>query len=312
MTAVGLCLPQLGPHVTGPLIGHFCARAEALGFSSLWVQEHLFHPHDAAPAYAGRPGLRPPDQYRSCLAPTETLAVAAACTRRVWLGTGVLVAGYHRPVELAQRLATLDLLSGGRLIAGFSVGWSDEEHRQMDVDPRTRGRRIVEMIAAVLACWGPDPVSHEGEFFSIPRSDLNPKPVQRPRPRLLSGMWSEAGLQRTATTFDIWNPVGRVADIVPVVERLKAMRPPHLRPLEIYHRVYVQSPVRTGRPPRGVPGVVDAVRQARRAGFEAVVIDASFWDGIDSPDAWAALPDLLRPALEAAAEPAGRAGGGRR
>jgi Luciferase-like monooxygenase len=93
----------------------------------------------------------------------------------------------RRPVELGQRLATLDLLSSGRLIAGISVGWSDDEHQQMGVDPRTRGRRC-------------------GEFFSIPESVVRPKPLQQPRPRLMSGMRSAVGLARTAQLFDIWNP----------------------------------------------------------------------------------------------------------
>ena len=92
------------------------------------------------------------------------------------------MAGYHRPVDLAQRISTLDILSGGRTVFGFSVGWSDEEHAQYDVDPRTRGRRADELIDAMKACWGPDPVSYEGDFFRIPVSDVRPKPAAAAAP----------------------------------------------------------------------------------------------------------------------------------
>ena len=180
---VGLSLPQLGGAVSRPVVQGFCERAEELGFTGLWVQQHLFFPHQPSSGYAARPGLAIPERYRSITSPLETLAAAAAWTSEATIGTSVLVAGYHRPVDLAQRLSTLDLLSEGRLIVGFSVGWSDDEHVQMDVDPRTRGARCDELIDALEACWGPDPVSFSGRFFSIPESDVRPKPVQRPRPR---------------------------------------------------------------------------------------------------------------------------------
>ena len=116
------------------------------------------------------------------LQPLELLAVVAGWTSDIILGTSILVAGYHRPVDLAQRITTLDVLSGGRTVFGFSVGWSDEEHAQYDVDPRTRGRRAGELIDAMKACWGPDPVSYDGEFFTIPVADVDPKPRAAPAP----------------------------------------------------------------------------------------------------------------------------------
>src|SRR5215210_9539128 len=146
---VGLSLPQLGGHVTRPVLRRFCERSEELGFDGLWVQQHLFYPHHSKSGYSARPGLAIPERYRSILAPLETLAAAAAWTTKTTIGTSVLVAGYHRPLDLAQRLATLDVLSEGRLIVGFSVGWSDDEHAQMDVDPRTRGARSDELVDAL-------------------------------------------------------------------------------------------------------------------------------------------------------------------
>jgi probable F420-dependent oxidoreductase len=302
VTTVGLCLPQLGGHVTRDVLRAFVESAEELGFGGLWVQEHMFYPHEPISGYAARPGLAVPEAYRTTLSPLETLTAAAAWSTGPEIGTSVLVAGYHRPVQLAQRLATLDLLSAGRLVVGFSVGWSDDEHGQADVDPRTRGRRLDEMLDALEACWGPDPVRFQGEFFDIPTSDVRPKPLQRPRPRLLSGMRSEAGLRRTAERFDIWNPAsGALEDILATAAQLQDRRPPDREPLQVYWRVYTEPPVPVrGLRPLSVQELADEVARARAAGIASVIVDANFDRSIDSPEAWAALPKRLEPLLAAA------------
>jgi probable F420-dependent oxidoreductase len=302
MTAVGLSLPQLGGHVTREALREFCRRAEELGFASLWVQEHLFYPRHVASGYSARPGLAVPEAYRTTLSALETLAAAAAWTTTPTLGSSVLVAGYHRPVPLAQQLGTIDVLSEGRLVVGLSVGWSDEEHAQVDVDPRTRGARCDELVAALLACWGPDPVSFDGRFFHIPESDVRPKPVQRPRPRLLSGMRSEAGLRRTAELFDIWNPAsGTLESHLRTAERLAALRPADRAPLEIYWRLFTEPPVEVANlRTLGVDELCVEVSRAAAAGIDQVIVDTNFWSEIDSPDAWAGVPDRLAPLLAAA------------
>src|SRR4029077_292014 len=157
--------------------------------------------------YAARPGMPVPEAYRSTMSPFELLSVAAAGTEVCVLGTGILVGGYHRPVELAQRVATLDHLSGGgRAVVGLSVGWGKGEHDQMGAEFGTRARRMDELVRALRVCWGPDPVQFEGDFFSIPPSIVSPKPLHDGGPPLLSGMRSAAGLRRTAELFDMWNP----------------------------------------------------------------------------------------------------------
>lgn len=299
---IGLALPQLGAHVDAPAVREFCQRAEELGFDSLWAQEHLFYPHRPTTGYAGIPGAPVPDQYRSVLAATELMACAGAWTSRVRIGSSIFVGGYHRPVELAQRIATLDLLSQGRIIVGFAVGWSEDEHDQMDVDFRTRGRRLDELIRAVLACWGPDPVSFDGEFFRIPPSDVQPKPVQRPRPLLMSGMWSPAGLRRTVEHFDIWNPArGTPSEARDRVDNLNADRPPGTAPLALYFRSFTQRPShRPGDPVPGVAGVLADADAARAAGVDEFIIDCNFWDEIDAPGVWARIPEVLSPVLRLA------------
>lgn len=227
---VGLCLPQLGDGVDGAVVHDVAQAAEEAGFASLWVQEHLFVPESPVSGYAGRDGVPIPTAYSSTLSPLELLSAVAAFTSSVRLGTRVLVGGYHRPVELAQRLATVDVLSAGRLVVGLGVGWSIDEHRQMDVPTERRGVRLEELVSALRVCWGPDPVAYESEFFSIPPSMLRPKPVQS-HITVIGGAMTPAGCRRVVRSFDGWNP-----QVSPWPQRNSAWRrcsssvtPPHHR-----------------------------------------------------------------------------------
>lgn len=299
---VGLALPQLGPQANARAVRGFAERAEELGFGHLFVQQHLFYPHEVVSGYSARPGLAVPDAYRSVLQPMEELAVVAGWTERILLGTSILVAGYHRPVDLAQRISTLDVLSGGRTVFGFSVGWSDEEHAQYDVDPRTRGRRADEMIDALKACWSADPVRFDGEFFSIPASDVDPKPLQRPHPPLMAGMRSEAGLRRTAEKFDWWNPAsGTLEQHLETMQQLATMRPEGLEPLKMCWNLFTVPPVIVANlQPLSVDELCVQVAAAAAAGVDAVSVDANFDPSILSPDDWVSVPDRLAPLLAAA------------
>lgn len=302
MTRVGLSLPQLGSFATRDTIRGFSESAEELGFGSLFVQQHLFYPINPASGYSARPGLAVPEAYRSILQPMEILAAVAAWTETVIIGTSILVAGYHRPVDLAQRITTLDVLSGGRTVFGFSVGWSDEEHAQYDVDPRTRGKRADELIDALKACWGADPVSFNGEFFTIPQSDVRPKPVQTPHPPLMSGMRSEAGLKRTAEKFDIWNPAsGTLEQHLETLAAINEMRDSSLAPITMCWNLFTDPPVIVANlQPLSVDQLCEQVAAAAATGVEAVSIDANFELAYSSPEEWLALPKKLAPVVEAA------------
>ncbi|CAB4869470.1 MAG: TIGR03619 family F420-dependent LLM class oxidoreductase [Actinobacteria bacterium] len=302
MTRVGLSLPQLGGHVTRDVVRGFAERAEELGFGSLFVQQHLFYPLNPASGYSARAGLAVPEAYRSILQPMELLAAVAAWTSTITVGTSILVAGYHRPIDLAQRISTLDILAEGRTVFGFSVGWSDEEHAQYDVDPRTRGRRADELIDALLACWGSDPVSYEGEFFSIPESDVRPKPFQDPHPPLMSGMRSAAGLRRTAEKFDVWNPAsGTLDQHLATFAEIGAMRPPNLAPLTMCWNLFTHPPVEVANlRPLSVDELCVEVAAASAAGVASVSIDANFDPSIRSGEDWLAVPDRLAALVDAA------------
>lgn len=301
MTGVGICLPQLGPHVRAEVIRDFAVKAEELGYSGLWVQDHFMYPVAPARGYGG-PGVMPPSQYQSVYAPLETLAFVSALTSRVRLGTSILVAGNHWPVPLAQRLATIDQMSAGRLVVGLGVGWSAEEHEASGTDVTQRGRRMDDFIPALLACWRDDPISYDGEIFTIPSSYVDPKPVQKPRPMLLSGMWSDEGLARTARWFDAWNPAGlKPSRVASMVERMNAMRSSDQAPLEVFSRSFVQAPLAQRDDDAGViERLVADASAARENGYVEVTLEHNFWDGIESPADWLSALDLFVPVLDAA------------
>ena len=301
LTGVGLCMPQLGDGLTVDIVREFCRRAEDVGYTSLWVQDHFLWPLEPRRGYAGRPGAPIPAQYQSVLAPLELLASAAAWTERVTLGTSILVGGNHWPVPLAQRLATIDVLSGGRLVAGFGVGWSAEEHDAAGTDVATRGSRMDDFVDTLLACWGEDPISHHGPFFTVPPSLMRPKPLQHPHPPLISGMWSARGLERTRLHFDGWNPAGMpVERTKTIVDDLNSRRPEGMRPLTVHHRAFAQFPL--AQTPAGdvVARLAVEAADAARAGFDDFVLEHNFWSGVAEPEAWLDVPEQFLPVVEAA------------
>ena len=301
MIGVGPCLPQLGDHVTADVIGGFCAESERLGYSSLWVQDHFLWPLEPARGYAGVPGLPIPEQYQSVFAPTELLATAAALTTTSRLGTSVLVQGHHWPAPLAQRLATLDVLSGGRLVVGLGQGWNAEEHTASGTSVTERAARMDEFIDVLRACWGPDPVTFDGRFFSIPASIQRPKPLQSPHPPLIAGTSSPAGLARAAAVFDGRSPAGRpVADAVADLTTTQAARPPGRAPLRTFYRTFVQF-LGPSEPLEATLERIHAeVTEATAAGFDEVILEHNFWDGIASPDDWLEVPSRFTSVLDVA------------
>jgi probable F420-dependent oxidoreductase len=295
VTTIGLTLPQLGPVVCVDLLRVFAQQAEDMGFDHLWVQDHFLYALHQAGEYGGSADAQP-DVYRSVWAPTEVLAAVAGWTRRVRLGTSVLVGGNHWPAPLAARLATVDQLSGGRLaVVGLSVGWSVEEHVAAGVDFGTRGRRMDDFVPALRACWSADPVRHTGEFFEIAECAMNPKPVSMPR--LMSGMWSERGLTRTAKLFDLWNPGSLpIATVTRMLDRINAQRDPGRPPVGVIYRMAVES---TAGKRMSVAELAERTAEAAAAGFEGVIVETNFCSEIDKPSTWLEILAGLGPVLEA-------------
>jgi probable F420-dependent oxidoreductase len=163
---VGIHLPQYGQVAGAPgAVARAARHAEELGFAGVWVSDHVVHP--AEQSY--------PSPY--LCDPLVTLTWAAAVTERVDLGTSVFVAPQHPPLEAANALASLDLLSGGRVIAGVGVGWSEREYDALGFDFSRRGARMDEILRMWRAAWTEDPVSFDGEQVRFTDIRLLPKPA---------------------------------------------------------------------------------------------------------------------------------------
>jgi probable F420-dependent oxidoreductase len=148
-----------------------------------------------------------PIHYRSVFDPIESLTYAAALTSKIRLGTSVMDVLFHAPVILGKRLATLDQLSHGRVVAGLGQGHIAEEFRAANIPQSRRGRGFEEFIEAMKASWGPDPVSFSGRVYQIEESYIGPKPVQPGGPKILVGSSAPAALERAGRIADGFNPV---------------------------------------------------------------------------------------------------------
>jgi probable F420-dependent oxidoreductase len=197
-------------------------RAEALGYAGLWVYQRLLYPVKPRDEYYGAPGATWPAAFTSSLDPIVTLTFAAACTRTIRLGVSVLIMPFYAPVVLAKELATLDVLSGGRLDVGLGLGWSSDEYEAAGADPHARGARADEFLAVLKAVWTEPEAEFRGRFYTIPRARIEPKPVQRPHPPLLIGGYSDGVFRRAARLGDGYAG-GNIplADMAAVVTRVR-------------------------------------------------------------------------------------------
>lgn len=200
----GLGLPQQDHFDLAHDVVAVARAAEAAGYDSVWVYERVLFPVAPRDGLYGVDGVPWPERYRSCADPLVTLSLAAAVTERVRLGGSVLVAPLHTPVQLARQLATLDLVSGGRVVAGFGLGWSTDEYRAAGVDFAARAAALDEVIAVCRAVWGPNPVSHHGPLADIDEAVFGPKPAGEIP--IYLGALSERALDRLARVGDGWAP----------------------------------------------------------------------------------------------------------
>ena len=162
-----------------------CERAEAAGFDSVWLGEH----HNSILLYP---------------APLVGLAAIAARTRRVRLGTGVLLLPLYHPLAVAEEAAMVDVISRGRLILGVGAGYAPEEFAAFGISTKERGSRLDEAVPLIHRLWTEDAVNHEGRHYRITNATLRPRPVQRPRPPVWFAGWVEAALRRAGRLGDAW------------------------------------------------------------------------------------------------------------
>jgi len=205
---IGFALPNIGPIATTDAVVKAAQRAEALGYASLYTIERLLYPVKPQTPYPASPDGSLPEEYKHALDPLAAITFAAAHTKRIALGTSVLDIPYYNPVMLARRLTTIDVLSGGRLRVGFGLGWSKDEFDAVGASMKNRGAVADEFLRVLKAVWTTDPVEFRGKYFTVPKSFIQPKPVQKPHPPIYMAAFAPQALQRIARLADGWNPVG--------------------------------------------------------------------------------------------------------
>lgn len=217
---VGIVLPQTGESATSENVLYIGKEAENEGLDSVWVFDRLLWPFKPQTPYGGVPNAPIPAEYQNILDPLEALTYLAGNTERISLGTSIIDMLFQNPVILARRFATLDIFSGGRVIAGLAIGWSKDEYDASGIPYRQKGARADEYMQALKRIWTEDVVEFKGQFYNIPASKIGPKPVQKPHPPILLGGYTPKTFPRIVNYADGWIPI---AGSVPLEQQEQAI-----------------------------------------------------------------------------------------
>ena len=194
---VGLAVPQFGINATKENLIRFVQIAEQEGFESLWVYDRMLYALNPQQPYPGTPDKREwPEFFKNVLDPLTTLAFIAANTTKVNLGTCIIDMIFHNPITLAKGFTTIDILSEGRTICGFGIGWSKDEYLAANIPYEKRGERANEILKAMKKVWTENIVEFNEDFYKIPKSIIDPKPIQKPHPKILLGGFSPKTFER--------------------------------------------------------------------------------------------------------------------
>jgi probable F420-dependent oxidoreductase len=190
----GICIPHYGKPIDIPKILDTVRRAEELEFDSIWVTDHILVPQTLEIIYRDH-----------MLEPLALLSHVAAMTRRVKIGTSVIILPYRNPIVVAKMLATIDQLSAGRLIFGAAVGWMEPEFAALGAPFDERGAFSDECLRLMKALWTQEKVSFEGHYFKFSSMQASPRPLQRPHPPIWVGGNSARARRRVAEYGDGWH-----------------------------------------------------------------------------------------------------------
>jgi len=199
-------------------------RAEDLGFESVWTFEHVIVPVDYASKYpyhpSGKMGASPETPF---VDPLIALTAVATATSTIRLGTGVNILSQVNPLYLAKQAASLDYLSGGRLMLGVGIGWLEEEFRALGVPFERRGARFDDYVVALRKIWSGDVVEHHSDFIDWEGFKSYPLPVQDPLPLVIGGAKGKV-YQRIARHGNGWfAPIGDPAELRSALGELRAV-----------------------------------------------------------------------------------------
>src|SRR3954447_2364857 len=298
---LGLRLPQrLGVDLQHDVV-EAARTAEAAGYSSLWTYERLLFPASPLEPYA--PPNEPwPESSRQVADSLAVLTAAAVVTERVRLGTAVLIAALQTPVQLAKHLATIDKISGGRVVAGMGAGWATDGLQAAGATRADRGRFLDETLDVFDAVWGPDPVTFRGPRVVIDNASVLPKPASK-IPVMLGGGGSNLGrstsskaVQRIAKRADGWLPLlttpgpAGAAELRASWDRIREMASGYGRDTSRMEMVVVGNVTFTDRPAGPdrsafvgtLDQVMEDVRTAADAGADELIIDLNLQDWFSS------------------------------
>jgi len=203
MLNVGVSVPLPAYNVD---VAFMAQKAEELGFESFWCAEHPFIPVNTTSRFPGSPDGVIPETYSHFVDPFVALARASGVTKRLKLGTGIVLVPERNPLLLAKEISTLDLFSGGRFLFGIGAGWLREETELMGGDFDHRWTQTRESILAMKELWTKPQAEFHGKYYNFPLVKSYPKPAQKPHPPVILGGHAKTVLERVVSWGDGWLP----------------------------------------------------------------------------------------------------------
>jgi probable F420-dependent oxidoreductase len=293
----GVWIPNCRHLALPDVIRGTAVRAEQLGYDSVWVSDHVVVPNANIPNFG-----------ETVFDPLVTLGVIAGATRRVRLGTTVLIVPYRNAVVTAKMVSSLDALSGGRVVLGIGAGWVAAESAVLGVPFAERGAMTDEHLAAMQELWTSRQPSFAGKYTQFSGLTFEPKPVQKPHPPIWVGGHSRAALRRTAQLGAAWHPINRPP------EELRTGRAELRRLCEVRGRTVppaltLRNDVRVVRPGESVPrsthagrvlagepaALVDQIAELVDCGVEHLVCEFLSADGRELDEQMTVFAERVRP-----------------
>ena len=219
----GVSISNVGPAAQTENVLTIARLAQELEYDSIWVGDHLFTPYEVKPNYpystTGRYRVNPSD---NVLEPLITMAFMAGVVEAPMVGVSVLIIPYRNPVVTAKMLATLDVLSGGRVILGAGIGWMPEEFEALGASYEDRASVTDEYIEMFKEFCTTEKSSFQGKHYQVSDIGFYPKPVQKPHPPVWIGGYSRAAIRRAVRLGDAWHP----SNIAPqtIMEKLPTLK----------------------------------------------------------------------------------------
>ena len=264
----GLLLPNFGESATGESIAASARLAEDCGFDSVWTTDHVLMPKAM------------PDPYGYLIESLIALTVAATATKRVQLGTSIIVMPQREPVLLAKQLAAIDVISGGRLILGAGVGWLEEEFAYLGADYENRGARFDEWLSLLRSLWQ-GAGRFQGATKTIEDALFAPLPMRKADTPIWIGGNSGLAIKRAAEMAHGWHPVGLTpAELAAGIDTLNALAPTRDVVVSLRTNIEVLMPGESakgyaapGHVPRGEADAIAAELKAyQAAGLQYAVV----------------------------------------